>query len=110
VSDNRATFDIGGQKLVMRSECVPAPGNSVSVVVRPESIAIVASNTGLAAIVQVRTYLGDKIKYEVSFGGQTLNIVRFNQADDEEFLPGTTVSPSIPEANVRLVEIASVSI
>jgi iron(III) transport system ATP-binding protein len=67
VSDNRATLDIGGQKLVMRSEGVPGPGNPVSVVVRPESIAIVTSRTGLAAIVQVRTYLGDKIEYEVSF-------------------------------------------
>ena len=104
--DNRATLDVGGQKLVMRSEGVPSPGNPVSVVVRPESIAIVAPNTGLAAVVRARTYLGDKIEYDVSFGGQTLNIVRFNPADDEEFLPGTTVSLSIPEANVRLVEIA----
>jgi iron(III) transport system ATP-binding protein len=106
VSDNRVTLDIGGQKLVMRSEGVPGLGNPVSVVVRPESIAIVTSHTGLAAIVRVRTYLGDKIEYEVSFGGQTLNIVRFNPVDDEEFLPGTAVSLSIPEANVRLVEIA----
>jgi ABC-type Fe3+/spermidine/putrescine transport system ATPase subunit len=86
VSDNRATLDIGGQKLVIRSEGVPGPVNPVSVVVRPESIAIVTSNTGLAAIVQVRTYLGDKIEYEVSFGGQKLNMVRFNPEDDEKVL------------------------
>ena len=55
---------------------------------------------------QVRTYLGDKIEYEVAFGGQTLHIVRFNPAEHEDFLPGTSVSISIPPANLRLVATA----
>ncbi|MEH2563318.1 ABC transporter ATP-binding protein [Bradyrhizobium sp. AZCC 2289] len=103
VRDGRMMIDIGGQKLVMRSEGAPAPGNPVSVIVRPESIAIVASSSGPTGVVRTRTYLGDKIEYEVTFGGQMLNIVRFNPADDEEFLPGDTVSLRIPETNVRLV-------
>jgi iron(III) transport system ATP-binding protein len=106
VSDDRTMLDIGGQKLVTRAKGSPPPGCSVSVVVRPESISIVPSNTGLTGVVQARIYLGDKIEYEIAFGGQTLNIVRFNPADDEECLPGATVSLSIPEANVRLVEDA----
>ena len=44
----------------------PAAGNPVSVVIRPESIAIVSTDTGLTGVVQSRTYLGDKIEYEVS--------------------------------------------
>jgi iron(III) transport system ATP-binding protein len=104
LGDGRATLDIGGERLVMSAEGVPAPGQPVSVVVRPESIAIGTSNTGLAAVVQTRTYLGDKIEYEVTCGSQTLNIVCFNPADDEGFLPGAVVSLGIAEASVRLVE------
>jgi spermidine/putrescine ABC transporter ATP-binding subunit len=105
VSDGRATLDIGGQKLVMPADGTPAAGDSVSVVVRPEAIAIVTMNTGATGVVRARTYLGDKIEYEVDFGGQTLNIVRFNPADGEVFLPGATVFLSIPPTNVRLVGV-----
>jgi len=105
VSQGRATLDVGGgQKITVPTQDAPAPGNSVSVVIRPESIGIVSADTGLTAVVQSRTYLGDKIEYEVSFGGQMLNIVRFNPAEDEGYSPGTTVSISIPSADVRLVD------
>jgi iron(III) transport system ATP-binding protein len=106
VSGDSAILDIGGQKLTVGAKGAPAPGNPVNVIVRPESIAIGTSDTGLTGMVRTRTYLGDKIEYEVAFGGQTLHIVRFNPAEDEEFLPGTTVSISIPVANVRLVATA----
>ena len=104
VNADGATLDIGGQKLVIPAQGAPTPGDSVSVVVRPEAIAIVAANGDLTGVVQSRTYLGDKIEYEVSFGGQMLNIVRFNPAEDEGHPPGTTVSISIPSADVRLVD------
>jgi iron(III) transport system ATP-binding protein len=105
VTDGRATLEVGGEMLVMPAEAVPAPGNPVSVVIRPESIAIDKdrSNAGPTAVVQTRTYLGDKIEYEVTFGGQTLTIVRFNPGEDEEVLPGTVVSLDIPAGNIRLV-------
>ena len=70
VGDTRATLDIGSQKLVMRSEGVPGSDNPVSVIVRPESIAIVTSNTGLerscgpglisATSLSLRSRLADK--------------------------------------------------
>ena len=106
VSQDSAILDIGGQKLSVRAEGTPASGNPVSIVVRPEAVAILTSITGLTGVVQTRTYLGDKIEYEIAFGGQTLHVVRFNPAENEEFLPGTTVSISIPPANVRLVATA----
>jgi ABC-type Fe3+/spermidine/putrescine transport system ATPase subunit len=106
VSGDSAILDIGGQKLAAGAKGAPAPGNPVNIVVRPESVAIGTPGAGLTGMVQTRTYLGDKIEYEVAFGGQTLHIVRFNPAEDEEFLPGSTVSISIPAANVRLVATA----
>jgi iron(III) transport system ATP-binding protein len=106
VSPDQTILDIGGQRLVIRAQGVAAPGDPVSVVVRPEAIAIVAGSGGLTGTVQSRTYLGDKIEYEVSFGGQMLTIVRFNPAEDEGYLPGTTVSVDIPPADVQLVATA----
>jgi iron(III) transport system ATP-binding protein len=103
ISENQATLDIGGQKLVVPAQGAPPAGNPVSVVVRPEAIAMVSSMTGLTAVVRSRTYLGDKIEYEVTWAGQTLNIVRFNPVNAAEFLPGATVSLSIPEADIKLL-------
>ena len=102
--EGRAILDVGGQKIAAAPQGVPAPGHAVTVVVRPEAIAISSSDTGLTAVVQSRIYLGDKIEYEISFGGQLLNIVRFNPADDEGCLPGTTVSIAIAPADIRLVD------
>jgi iron(III) transport system ATP-binding protein len=105
VAGGRATLDVGGEMLVMPADGMPEPGNLVSVIVRPESIGIDKdkSNAGLTAVVQTRTYLGDKIEYDVAFGGQTLTIVRFNPGEDEAVVPGTVVSLDIPAANIRLV-------
>jgi iron(III) transport system ATP-binding protein len=103
VADGVAILDVGGEMLTIPAGGVPAPGSSVSVVARPESIAIDQSKTGPTAVVQSRTYLGDKIEYEVVFGGQTLTIVRFNPAEDEEVLPGTIVRLHIPAASIRMV-------
>jgi spermidine/putrescine ABC transporter ATP-binding subunit len=103
-SEGRIILDIGGQKIAIPAQGAPSAGKPVSAVLRPESIAIVSAQTGLTGVVQSRTYLGNKIEYEVTFGGQLLNIVRFNPADDEGVSPGTTVSISIAPADVRLVD------
>jgi ABC-type Fe3+/spermidine/putrescine transport system ATPase subunit len=103
LADDVAILDVGGEILAMPAQGVPAAGSAVNVVIRPESIAIEKSGQGPMAVVQSRTYLGDKIEYEVSFGGQTLTIVRFNPEEDEAVLPGTAVSLDIPAANIRLV-------
>ena len=110
VNGDTAVLDVGGQKLAVRAKGAPAPGNPISVVVRPESITMSTSVPGLTGLVKTRAYLGDKIEYEVIFGGQTLHIVRFNPAENEEFLPGTPVSISISAASVRLVATVHASI
>jgi iron(III) transport system ATP-binding protein len=107
VADGKATLDVGGEILTMPAEGVPAPGSAVNVVIRPESIRIEKSGQGSTTVVQTRTYLGDKIEYEVTFGGQTLTIVRFNPTEDEMVMPGTVVSLDIPAASIRLVAAES---
>jgi iron(III) transport system ATP-binding protein len=107
VAGGLAMLDVGGETLTMTAEGVPAPGSVVNVVVRPESIAIEKSGQGPTAVVQTRTYLGDKIEYEVTLGGQTLTVVRFNSAGDEAVLPRTVISLDIPAAAIRLVAAES---
>ncbi|WP_375411485.1 ABC transporter ATP-binding protein [uncultured Bradyrhizobium sp.] len=103
VANGRASLDVGGELLVMPAEGVPAPGSPVRVVIRPESLAIDRSSAGPAAVVRSRTYLGDKVEYEVMFGGQILHIVRFNPAEDEAVSPGTTVSIAVAPTNIVLL-------
>jgi ABC-type Fe3+/spermidine/putrescine transport system ATPase subunit len=102
VADGVATLDVQGETLTMPADGVPAAGSAVSVVVRPESIALATSNAG-AAVVQSCAWLGDKVEYDVMFAGQTLNVVCFNPAEHQTISPGTAVSVDIPPTAIRLV-------
>ena len=104
VENGRATLAIGNQTLVA---CLDAPvsvGSAATVIVRPESISIAPPNGGLTGVVQTRTYLGEKVEYEVALAGQTLHVVRFDPAEDEGFAPGSTVSLIVPEAKLRILD------
>jgi iron(III) transport system ATP-binding protein len=79
------------------------PGQAVLAIVRPEAIAIGTRNGGLAGTVVTRTYLGEKIEYEVELAGQRLQIVRFNPPPSERFTPGDAVSVSLPREGVQLL-------
>ena len=70
--------------------------------VRPEAIAI-GKGDGLAGIVKVRTYLGEKMEYEVEVAGQMLQIVRFNPPPSERFEPGDPVNVRLPHEGVQLL-------
>jgi len=71
--------------------------------VRPEAIAIGPPGDGLAGTVITRTYLGEKIEYEVEAAGQRLQIVRFNPPPSERFAPGDAVSVRLPHDGVHLL-------
>jgi ABC-type Fe3+/spermidine/putrescine transport system ATPase subunit len=78
-------------------------GDTVLANVRPEAIAIDAPGDGLAGTVKVRTYLGEKIEYEVDVVGQMLQVVRFNPSPAERFNPGDAVSVRLPHDGVQLL-------
>lgn len=103
VENGRAILDLGGQKLVARLDSTIGVGSAASVIVRPESISMGPPNGGLTGVVRTRTYLGEKIEYEVTLAGQTLHVVRFDPAEDEGFAPGSPVSLIVPEAKLRLL-------
>ena len=71
-----------------------APGDSVVLVARPESIAIAKDGdaTGsLRATVVSATFLGEKIEYLMDCGGKSLQVVRYNAGPGEVVAPGATV-------------------
>jgi len=78
------------------------PGQSVLANVRPEAISV-GKGDGLAGKVVTRTYLGEKMEYEVEVAGQTIQIVRFNPPPSERFESGDTVSVRLPHAGVQLL-------
>jgi iron(III) transport system ATP-binding protein len=77
-------------------------GQVVLANVRPEAISIGAGE-GLPGKVSTRTYLGEKIEYEVAVAGQMIQIVRFNPPPTERFEPGAAVSVRLPHEGVQLL-------
>jgi iron(III) transport system ATP-binding protein len=94
ISGHAHTIDDGGANV--------APGQTVMANVRPETIAIGAGE--LPGKVLSRTYLGEKMEYEVEVAGQVLQIVRFNPPPSERFGPGDAVSVGLPREGIQLLE------
>jgi iron(III) transport system ATP-binding protein len=103
VSPGRVALTIAGQPhAVEGANAEVKPGQTVLANMRPEAIAI-GTGDGLAGIVKVRTYLGEKMEYEVDVAGQMLQIVRFNPPPAERFEPGDAVGVRLPRDGVQLL-------
>jgi ABC-type Fe3+/spermidine/putrescine transport system ATPase subunit len=62
-------------------------------IVRPEAIEIVRGDAGpLRGTVVSRTFLGEKIEYQVRCEGEMIQIVRFNAGAGDLIPEGTAVS------------------
>jgi iron(III) transport system ATP-binding protein len=103
VTAGRVQLAIGGHPHAIDSDAKVVPGQTVMANVRPESITIGAGE-GIAGKVLSRTYLGEKIEYEVEVAGQPLQIVRFNPPPAERLAPGDSVSVRLPHDGVQLLE------
>ena len=70
-----------------------APGATVHLVVRPETIEILRAAVGpMRATVESRTFLGEKIEYVVRCAGEALQVLRYNGEPDALVAEGATVS------------------
>ena len=104
VSPDRVDLTIAGQRYAVEGAGANVrPGQTVLANVRPEAIAIGAPGDGLAGKVKSRTYLGEKMEYEVAVAGQTVQIVRFNPPPAERFAPNDAVSVRLPHEGVQLL-------
>ena len=98
LDDTGATFDaLGGTVRVRAVPAGLAPGDAVRLVVRPEAIAIAAADAACAAagalpaMVEARTFLGEKVEYVVRCAGIPLQAIRYNAGPGESLPEGAAV-------------------
>ena len=60
--------------------------------------------TGLAATIVSRTFLGDKVEYQVRVGGQTLQVTDYGAGGSRAFAPGEAVTLEVPSTGVWILE------
>lgn len=84
----------------------PAPtvGDKVRLVVRPEAVELTpAGGDGPAGVVTGRTFLGEKVEYQVRVGEEALQVTRYSGAADARFAPGTPVTVRLPAEGVGVL-------
>ena len=81
----------------------PVPGDTVRLVLRPETIELApAGGAGPAGIVTERTFLGEKAEYQVRVGDEMLQVTRYSGAAPR-FAPGSAVTVRLPAEGVGLL-------
>jgi iron(III) transport system ATP-binding protein len=108
VGDGLVEIDIAGQHHTILSAQAGGllAGQAVTVVVRPEAVAITAGDRAertLAGVVASCTYLGDKCEYAVDLGGTPLQVAKTNPQPGDRLAPGTKVTVQLPAAGVQLL-------
>ena len=80
----------------------PGIGASVTLVARPETIAIASGGAGLPGTVVSRTFLGEKVEYQVRVGGETLQVTAYGTGP--LFAPGEAVTLAVPSTGLWILE------
>jgi iron(III) transport system ATP-binding protein len=110
---DQSDLDIDGQRVTIRATAALSAGATLKLMIRPEAIRIGAAGGDLSrdgaqddrltGTVVSSVYLGDKVEYQVRLNDQTLQVVRFNPAENERFMPGAHVSLRLPPESARLL-------
>ena len=101
VDSNGIQVEVQGHRLrVAVDGASPAAGASVTLVVRPEAIAISPGRTGLAGTILSRTVLGEKAEYQVRVGTETLQVTAYGAGTSAALAPGDVVGLEVPSAGV----------
>ena len=96
--------EVAGQRVRAVAAAQPAVGDKVRVVVRPETVELApAGGLGPAGTVVARTFLGEKVEYQVRVGDETLQVTRPGGAADARFAPGGAVTVRLPADGVGLL-------
>jgi ABC-type Fe3+/spermidine/putrescine transport system ATPase subunit len=97
--------DVQGYRLrVAVAGSPPAPGASVTLVVRPEAVTISPGSTGLTGTVLSRTFLGEKAEYQVRVGTEILQVTAYGAGTSGPLAPGDAVSLGVPSTGVWVLE------
>ena len=93
-SDSAAVTALGLRFVVRDAPCGLAAGDRVKLVLRPEAIELSREAAGGTAAAKVlsRTFLGEKIEYELDCLGERLATVRYNAGPGDLFAEGESVA------------------
>jgi iron(III) transport system ATP-binding protein len=103
VETGSTTIEILNHRWQLDARSPVAPGQPVDAVVRPEALTLTKEGAGLAAVVERRTYFGDKAEYVVRVGDELIQAIQWNPAVADEFREGQQVSLQLPTCNVQLL-------
>jgi iron(III) transport system ATP-binding protein len=108
LTDGRMTVDVWGAALSVPAAPGAAPGAALSLVLRPESLTLVAESAKAAegevvvpGVVRGRTFLGEKVEYTVEAAGALLHAVTYDPTRRGVVEVGTRVGVSCDAASVR---------
>jgi iron(III) transport system ATP-binding protein len=97
-------LDVAGQRLRLSEPGLQSlRGQRVRLVIRPEAITLraPAGEGGLAGTIVSRTFLGEKVEYQVRIGGAALQATSYNP--QSVFAPGQPVVVELPTGGIPLL-------
>ena len=98
------TVEVAGQRLKAVAFAPSVAGDKVRVVRRPETLELAPpGGAGPAGAIVARTFLGEKVEYQVRVGDETLQVTRPGGAADAHFAPGAAVTVRLPADGVGLL-------
>jgi ABC-type Fe3+/spermidine/putrescine transport system ATPase subunit len=97
--------EVHGHRLHVSAQ-VPRPvvGAAVTLVLRPEAVSISSGGTGLAGTIVSRTFLGEKVEYQVRVGAETLQVTDYGAGGSRALAPGEAVTLDVPSTDVWILE------
>jgi iron(III) transport system ATP-binding protein len=102
-SGEAVEVEVAGQRLKAVVAGRAAADDKARVVVRPETIELAPAGEGAAGTVIARTFLGEKVEYQVRVGDETVQVTRPTGAPDARFFPGAAVVVRLPREGVGLL-------
>src|SRR5437867_4893136 len=114
VSGGRVDVEVWGSPLSVVADDACTKGQSIFLVMRPESITLVPESAKategevvVPGVVRSRMYLGEKVEYAVEVAGTLLEAVTYDPARRRLFDVGTRVGVSCEAASVRALTAES---
>ena len=105
-----AVVALWGREITVPAHDATAAGQTVSLVLRPESVgllperaAVAAPDVTIAGVVRGRTFLGEKVEYAVEVAGDLLQAVSYDPLRHGLFDVGARVQIACTPASLRLL-------
>ncbi len=100
--------EVGGRRVLVAGAAVVRLGETVRLVVRPETIELKPAGAadGLPATIEARTFLGEKVEYRVRVDAEVLQVTSYNPLRTGVLAPGESVTLALPTEGVQLLPVA----